>query len=80
MVRADAQNLRDPGKVDIVAYESATSHALGGASGPVRVVWKTPSRLPTVQCVEIRRTGNVISGPSVTVTGLSRPIDREAPC
>jgi hypothetical protein len=43
-------------------------------------VWKTPSRLTTVQCVQIRRTGNVLSGPSVTVTALSEPIDRQAGC
>jgi hypothetical protein len=79
-IRANASRLKDPGKVDIVAYESATSHALGAKTGPTRVVWKTPSRLTTVQCVEIRRTGNVLSGPSVTVTGLSQPIDREAAC
>lgn len=79
-VQANARNLRDGGKVDIVAYDSHTSHALGAATGPTRVVWKTPSRLPTVQCVEIRRTGNMLSGPSVTVTGLSEPIDREAAC
>lgn len=79
-VRANARDLRDGGKVDILAYDSGTSHALGAATGPTRVVWKTPSRLPTVQCVEIRRTGNVLSGPSVTVTGLSEPIDREGAC
>jgi hypothetical protein len=79
-VRANAQRLKDPGDVNIVAYESDTSRALGGATGPTRVVWKTPSRLPTVQCVEIRRTGNILSGPSVTVTGLSEPIERESPC
>jgi hypothetical protein len=79
-VRANASELEDPGKVDIVAYESKTSHALGASTGPTRVVWKTPDRLPTVQCVEIRRTGNILTGPSVTVTGLSEPIGREAPC
>jgi hypothetical protein len=79
-VEADARDLKDPGKVSIVAYESATSHALGEKSGPTRVVWKTPTRLPTVQCVQIRRTGNVLSGPSVTVTGLSEPIGRESAC
>ena len=79
-VRVNATRLKDRGDVDIVAYESATSHALGAKSGPTRVVWKTPSRLPTVQCVEIRRSGNVLSGPSVTVTGLSEPIERESPC
>ncbi len=79
-VRANARALKDPGKVSIVAYDSPTAHALGADSGPTRVVWKTPSRLPTVQCVQIRRTGSVLSGPSVTVTGLSEPIDREGAC
>jgi hypothetical protein len=79
-VRSNATRLKDPGDVDIVAYESATSHALSAKSGPTRVVWKTPSRPPTVQCVEIHRSGNVLSGPSVTVTGLSEPIERESPC
>jgi hypothetical protein len=79
-VRANAAKLKEPGQVDILAYESDTSHALGAATGPTRVVWKTADRLPTVQCVEIRRTGNILTGPSVTVTGLSEPIGREAPC
>jgi hypothetical protein len=79
-VRANASKLNEPGKVDIVAYESKTSHALGATTGPTRVVWKTPERLPTVQCVEIRRTGNIITGPSVTVIDLSEPIGRESPC
>jgi hypothetical protein len=79
-VRTNAAKLQEPGQVDIVAYPSDTSHALGGATGPTRVVWKTADRLPTVQCVEIRRTGNILTGPSVTVTGLSEPIGREAPC
>jgi hypothetical protein len=79
-VRSNSERLKDRGPVDIVAYESATSHSLGAATGPTRVVWKTPDRLPTVQCVQIRRTGNILTGPSVTVTGLSEPIGREAPC
>jgi hypothetical protein len=79
-VRSNSERLKDPGPVEIVAYESDTSHALGAATGPTRVVWRTPDRLPTVQCVQIRRTGNVLTGPSVTVVGLSEPIGREAPC
>jgi len=79
-VRANAERLADPGPIEIVAYESETARSLGAASGPVRVVWKSPDRLPTVQCVEVERTGNVLTGPSVTVTGLSEPIERESPC
>jgi hypothetical protein len=79
-VAHNARTLRNPGKLEIVAYDSATRHTLGAASGPTRVVWKAPGRLPTVQCVAIRRTGNVLSGPSITVTGISEAIDREGPC
>jgi hypothetical protein len=75
-----ARRLRSGGRVEIVAYDSQTAHAFGAKDGATRVVWKTPSRLTTVQCVQIRRTGNVISGPSVTVTALSEPIGRQAGC
>jgi hypothetical protein len=79
-VRANAQALRSDGKLDIVAYDSSTAYSLGGASGPTRVVWTTPGRLPTVQCVAVRRTGNVLSGVSVSLTALSRPIGRTSAC
>jgi hypothetical protein len=75
-----ARQLRTSGRLEIVAYDSGTAHALGPKDGPTRVVWKTPSRLTTVQCVQIRRTGNVLSGASVTVTAVSEPIDRQAGC
>ncbi|MCW3008951.1 MAG: hypothetical protein JWP17_3577 [Solirubrobacterales bacterium] len=77
---AQARMLKTPGRVEIVAYDSATAHALGAKDGPTRVVWKTAARLTTVQCVQIRRTGSVLSGASVTVTALSEPIDRQAGC
>jgi len=79
-VRANARTLRSPGKLEIVAYDSSTSYSLGSASGPTRVVWKTPGRLTTVQCVAVRRKGNVISGISVSLTAISRPIGRTAAC
>jgi hypothetical protein len=79
-VRANAGALRSPGPVDVVAYESATSYTLGAASGPTRVVWRTPDRLTTVQCVDVRRGGNVLSGPSVSLVGLSQPIGRTSGC
>lgn len=79
-VRADARALRSRGEPEIVAYESATSYSLGAASGPTRVVWTSPGRLTTVQCVGIRRTGNVASGVSVSLTSLSEPIGRTSSC
>jgi hypothetical protein len=33
-----------------------------------------------VQCVDVRRTGSVLSGVSVSLTGLSEPIGRQSSC
>jgi hypothetical protein len=79
-VRANASALHTDGKLEIVAYDSSTAYSLTSASGPTRVAWTAPGRLPTVQCVAVRRTGNVLSGVSVSLTALSRPIGRTAAC
>ncbi len=76
-----AERLRAPGeKLRIARYDSDTSRALGEATGPTRVVWFLGDDLPTVQCVHVRRRGNPLTGPSVTLLRLSAPIGREAPC
>ena len=76
-----AQRLRKPGReLRIARYDSDTSRALGRAEGPTRVVWFLGDDLPTVQCVLVRRRGNPLTGPTVTLLGLSAPIGREAPC
>jgi hypothetical protein len=79
-VRANAQRLRARGDVTIVRIDSDTSHSLGSRTGPTRVVWITPGRLTTVQCVLVRRSGTPLSGQSVTLLSLSAPIGREAAC
>jgi hypothetical protein len=79
-VRANAQRLRTPGALQIVRYDSTTSHALGGQTGQTRVVWKTPRRLTVVQCVTVRRTGNPVGGVNVDLLGISAPIGRESAC
>ena len=76
-----AKRLRKPGeKLRIARYDSDTSRALGDETGPTRVVWFLGDDLPTVQCVEVRRRGNPLTGPTVTLLRLSAPIGREAPC
>jgi hypothetical protein len=75
-----AGRLARPGELEIVRYDSQTAHALTGATGPTRVVWQLPGTLPTVQCIEVRRTGNALTGPAVTLLSLSAPIEREASC
>jgi hypothetical protein len=79
-VRADARRLRRPGRVEIVAYDSSTSHALRSRTGPTRVVWKTPDTLTVVQCVRVRRTGNALRGLTVSLVSLSGPRPRTSGC
>lgn len=78
--RANAARLRSAGRVAIVRLDPSTSFSLGGSDGVARVVWKTPSRLTTVQCVHVRRGGDVLDGLTVELRSLSRPIAREASC
>ena len=79
-VRANARRLRRPGKLLIVRYDSATSHALGTDTGQTRVVWKTPTTLTAVQCITVRRTGNPVRGIGIELVGISAPIPRESAC
>lgn len=75
-----ARTLRGPGRVEIVRYDSATSHALRTDVGPTRVVWRRGDEIPTVQCFEVRRQGNALRGTRVTLLRLSAPIGLEAAC
>ena len=76
-----ADRLAQPGaELRIARYDSKTSRALGDETGSTRVVWFLGEDLPTVQCVEVRRRGNPLTGPTVTLLGLSAPIGREASC
>lgn len=77
---ATSMRLRAPGKVVLVRLDASTSFSLGGHDGVARVVWKTPSRTTIVQCVDVHRGGDVLSGLTVELRGLSRPIGHQAAC
>lgn len=79
-VRTAATRLKGPGELQIAAFDSATSHALASRTANTRVVWRTPGRLPTVQCVRVRRKGSAVTGMSVTLLSLSLPIARMSAC
>jgi hypothetical protein len=80
-VRANVARLRRPGAVKLVRFDASTSFALSAHTGPARVVWNT-SRVhrPVVQCVIVRRTGNVLSGPGVQLRSVSGPLPGSAEC
>ena len=79
-VQADARRLRGAGEVKILAYDSKTAYALTATTGKTRVAWKLPGRLPVVQCVLVKRSGNALTGLSVTLRALSEPIPLQADC
>jgi hypothetical protein len=82
LVRANAGNrrLRRAGAVKILSLKSSTAYALGSTSGKTRVAWTVIGKLPVVQCVEVRRTGNFFKGITISLLSLSAPIPNEADC
>jgi hypothetical protein len=79
-VRASALKLRRPGAVKILSIKSPTAGSLTGATGTTRVAWTVIGRLPVVQCVVVRRSGNALQGLHVSLLSLSAPIAGEAEC
>jgi hypothetical protein len=81
-VKANVSNarLRRAGAVKILQVESPTAYSLSGATGKTRLAWTVIGTLPVVQCVEVRRTGNVLTGIHIALIGLSAPIPGEGKC
>jgi hypothetical protein len=81
-VRADAGDprLRRAGAVKILQLESPTAYSLSGATGSTRLAWTVIGTLPVVQCVDVRRTGNFVTGIHVHLVGVSAPISGEGRC
>ena len=80
VVRRNAERLRTDGALKIALYQSQTAHALSSRTRFTRVVWFTPERLTTVQCVLVRRKGNVLAGTTVSLLRVTAPIGRESSC
>jgi hypothetical protein len=81
-VRANASNprLRRAGAVKILLLKSPTAYSLTGATGQTRLAWTVIGKLPVVQCVTVRRRGNVLQGITLTLLALSAPIPNEGYC
>jgi hypothetical protein len=79
--RVRVARLRSPrDKVEVVRFDGPSSFVVVSRTGVARIVWKTQTGLPTVQCVRVRRSGDVLSGFKVSVLGVSSPIGREESC
>jgi hypothetical protein len=79
-IRQNAANLRRSGPVKILSLTSHTAYALTSDTAPTRVAWTVIGRLPVVQCVSVKRTGNFLTGLSVVVLSVSKPISNEGDC
>jgi hypothetical protein len=81
-VKANASNprLRRSGGVKILQLEASTAYSPFGATGKTRLAWTVIGALPVVQCVDVRRTGNFLTGVHVHLLGLSAPIANEGVC
>jgi hypothetical protein len=80
-VRANVAELRRPGAVKLVRFDPSTTFALDEGTAPARVVWNTTAvRRPVVQCVIVRRTGDVFSGPGVELRYVSGPRPGTSSC
>jgi hypothetical protein len=81
-VRANASNPRTlrAGEVKILQLESNTAYSLTGSTGKTRLAWTVIGKLPVVQCIEVRRSGNPIGGIEVKLLELSAPIPNENDC
>jgi hypothetical protein len=79
-VKTDAATLRRSGSVKILTLTSPTAYSLTGATGVTRVAWTVIGRLPNVQCVKVKRSGNFLTGVSVALLSIGAPISNEADC
>jgi hypothetical protein len=81
-VNASARRLRRDGELKVALYQSQTAHALGSRTKFTRVVWFASGREAetTVQCVLVRRDGNVFAGMTVSLLRVTAPIGRESSC
>lgn len=79
-VAADAAALRRAGRVAILELNPSAGFSLTSTLGTARVAWRAGSSLPVVQCVRVRRAGDVISGLTVELLEISTKITSGADC
>jgi len=79
-VAADAQALRRAGTVAILQINPSAGFSLGSTLGTARVAWRAGTALPVVQCVRVRRAGNVLTGQHVELLEVSERIRTSADC
>ncbi len=77
----DAALLKRPGNVSVIDYNASTGFSLGSTLGTARVAWEIVSQTkPIVQCVRVRRAGNIFSGITIELLEISQRIKSGSDC
>jgi hypothetical protein len=79
-VERDIARLRRPGAVQVASFNPSAGFTLAGSTGVARIAWTAGGSLPVVQCVEVRRTGDLLSGQRIQLLVLSPQINGGANC
>jgi hypothetical protein len=79
VTRDRVQELRRPGRVEILTYTPSVQLALTRRLGSGRVAWRAGTGPPVVQCVRVRREGPLTGG-GVELLAVSAPVGGEAGC
>jgi hypothetical protein len=79
-VAHDAATLKRPGAVKIILQQSSAGFSLVSTLGVSRVAWNAGDSLPVVQCVKVRRAGNVVSGLHVQLLAITAKLNGSSGC
>ena len=79
-VADDLAALAHSGAVSIIQIQPSAGFSLGGTLGTARVAWNAGGSLPIVQCVKVRRAGNVLRGLHVELLEISKRIPSDQAC
>jgi hypothetical protein len=78
--QVNAKTLRRRGPIQVLRIDPSSQLALRAGTKTARVAWQARGSLPVVQCVTVRRSGSLLSGFTVRLLRVSRPIGRESDC
>jgi hypothetical protein len=78
--QTNAAALKRAGTVSIIQIQPSAGFSLTGTVGTARVAWLVGGSLPRVQCVRVRRAGNILKGYTVRLERVSVRIKSNTAC
>jgi hypothetical protein len=79
-ITSNIASLARPGSVTVLQLETSTGFSLGSTLGTARVAFRIGGSKAIVQCVRVRRAGNVLSGLRIELLSVSGPLKGNASC